>query len=291
MTRVVWDAPGERLYHTGVDRGMLYIDDAIPIAVPWNGLASVTESPSGASSQPFYVDGQKVLNIASGEDFGASIEAYSAPLEFAPCAGRLRLSTALFLADQPRKPFGFSYRTLVGNDSMGTDYAYKIHVVYNALAAISDYAHTSRTDKSTAKTHSWAITTTPMFVQGYKPTSHFVFDTRFNGGRLVTELENILYGDDTHAPRLPTVDELAGFLATVGVVWWDLTGLPDFPGGSDRGDLGVYFDTGILYTYSLPVVASAYWWDLTDLDDFPLEAEVGDWGLYRDTGDVYKKTG
>jgi len=290
MTRVVWDAPGERLYRTGIDRGMLYIDDVVPVAVPWSGLASVTESPAGGASQPYYIDGQKVLDTTTGEDFGVSIEAFSAPLEFAPCAGRLRLSAALFAADQPKKTFGFAYRTLTGNDVSGSSFGYRIHIIYNALASISDFVHTADDGKAGAKTYSWAVTTVPVFVDGYKPTAHFVFDTRLDGGHIIDTLESVLYGDDSNAPRMPTVSELAGFLASVGVEWWDLTSLSDFPGGALKGDLGVDFTSSNMYA-DTTVVPTAYWWNLTDLDDFPDDAPIGDWGVDMNTGDVFKKTG
>jgi hypothetical protein len=212
MTRVVWDDLGKRLYHTGVDRGMLYISDAIPVAVPWNGLVSVTESPGGGIGQPYYIDGQKVLNVPSGEDFSATIESYAAPLEFAPCAGRIQLSTGLFSADQPKKPFGFSYRTRIGNDTGGVSFAYKIHIVYNALAKIADFTHGTDTATPTTSTHSWDISTVPVSVTGYKPMAHFVVDSRLVTSAALSAIENVLYGTDTSSPRIPDPAELIGII-------------------------------------------------------------------------------
>ena len=214
MTRATWDDAGLRLFHTGVDRGMLYTGDKIPLAVPWSGLASITEASAGSDPSPYYLDGQKILNLATGENFAGTIEAFASPDEFAPCAGRGRLSVGLYATDQPRQQFGFSYRTLVGNDLVGTTYGYKIHVVYNATAQVANFVHTTLTNDPSPKTNTWAFTTYPVAVAGFKPTSHFIFDTRSVDPDLITNLENILYGDDSDDPRLPTSDELITLLTT-----------------------------------------------------------------------------
>jgi hypothetical protein len=214
MTKAIWDDVGLRLYHVGVDRGMLYTGDKIPLAVSWNGLASVTESPSGGDPQPYYLDGRRILNIASGEDFAGTIEAYASPLEFAPCAGRLRLSPGLFATDQPRQKFGFSYRTLIGNDTLATGFAYKVHVIYNATAQISDFTHGTLVASPAPQTYSWTITTVPVVSPGVKPTAHVIFDSREVSVDALSGVEAILYGDDTHDPRLPLVSELVTLLAS-----------------------------------------------------------------------------
>jgi hypothetical protein len=214
MTRVTWDDAGLRLYHTGIDRGMLYVVYGVPVAVPWNGLAGVTESPVGGDPTPYYLDGRKILNISSGEDFSATIEAYASPLEFAACAGRLRLSTGLYATGQPKQTFGFAYRTLIGNDSVGTGYAYKIHVIYNATAQIADFAHGTITTRPSPTLRSWNVTTYPVVSSGYRPTSHVVIDSRLVSSAGISGVEAILYGDDTNDARLPTIPELITLLAS-----------------------------------------------------------------------------
>jgi hypothetical protein len=265
---------------------MLYIGSEV--AVPWSGLASVTESPEGGGAQPYYLDGRKILNIPVGEDFAGSIEAFGAPKEFAPCAGRLRLSTGLYVADQPKEVFDFSYRTLIGNDSAGPSFGYKVHVVYNAMAKIADYTHSTDVDTPSIKTYSWDITTFPESPAGYRPTSHFIFDTRFVNAYIVARLEDILYGDDDNDPRMPTADELVTLLTNPPIgVWYDLTGLADFPTGALAGDMGVDFSNGDLYADEAPDDV-AFWWDLTGDLDFPDGASIGDWGYDTVTGQVWK---
>lgn len=212
MTRITWDTAGSRLFQTGVDRGMFYPESGA--GVPWNGLASVTESPNGGDSEPFYLDGQQVLNLSAGEDFEATIEAFSAPPEFVICAGRLQIATGLYVTDQPRQTFGFSYRTLVGNDLVGTTLGYKVHIVYGALAKIADFENASITETPAAKTFSWAITTVPVAASMLRPTAHIVADSRLISSDHLGSIETILYGDDDDDPRMPTTTELIPLLAS-----------------------------------------------------------------------------
>jgi hypothetical protein len=212
MSRVTWDASGQRLFHAGVDRGMLYVGAAV--AVPWSGLLSVTESPTGGDGQPYYLDGQKVLNIPAGQDFAATIETFGAPDEFAPCAGRFLLAAGLYASDQPKQTFGFSYRTLIGNDVAGTSFAYKVHIVFNALAKIADFTHTTVSETPSAETYSFDISTVPIAISLRRPTAHVVFDSRHVSSSTLFSIEDILYGDDVDDPRLPTATELATLLAT-----------------------------------------------------------------------------
>jgi hypothetical protein len=191
---------------------MLYTGDEIPLAVPWSGLASITEASDGSDPSPYYLDGQKILNLSTGENFAGTIEAFASPDEFAPCAGRSRLSTGLFAADQPRQKFGFSYRTLVGNDAVGTALAYKVHIVYNATAQVSNFVHSTLTNDPSPKTNTWAFTTFPVIMGGIKPTSHVIFDTRRVSTDAISGVEDILYGDVDDDPRLPTMTELAALL-------------------------------------------------------------------------------
>lgn len=221
MTRVIWDDVPSRLYHTGIDRGMLYIPDAIPvpIAVPWTGLVSITEGPDGGDGQAFFIDGRKHQNTPAGEDYKATLESLWAPKEFYPCAGWNELSIGLFAVDQPRASFGFSYRTKVGNYAQGTDYAYKIHVIFNATAQISNFTHATVTDNPQPKTHSWTVTACPS-VEAYdgaatngRLTAHVILDTRRISETGIRFLENILYGKDNSDPRLPTIFEVQQLMA------------------------------------------------------------------------------
>jgi hypothetical protein len=286
MARVIWDDAGERLYQVGVDRGMLYMDPVT--AVPWSGLVSMTESPSGGDAQLFYLDGVAILNTPLGEDFAASLEAFSAPPEFAPCAGRGRLSAGLYAGEQPKASFNFSYRTLIGNDIVGTSFAYKIHLVYNAMAQVTDFQHSTDASAASIKTQSWGLTTTPEAPAGYRPTSHFIFDTTKVDPAAIARLEDILYGDVDNDPRMPTADEVVGLLTeqTFGV-WFDLTGLPDFPVEANPGDVGVDFSNDDLYADQV-ADPDSFWWDLTGGADFPAEAKTGDWGYDTVTGEVWR---
>jgi hypothetical protein len=207
MTRISWGGVGDRVFQAGVDRGMLYINT--DVAVPWNGLSSVTEAPTGADPQDYYLDGRKIQSIAASEEFGATIDAFSSPIEFAPCAGRLNLSPALYVADQPRAKFGFSYRTMIGNDVNSTDLAYKVHLVYNAVAQISDFTHTTDSDSAAPIVYSFTVTTLPEEIDEFKPTSHFVVDSRKIDPTILSQLEAILYGDDDNDPRFPSAQEFA----------------------------------------------------------------------------------
>lgn len=206
MPRIAWNAVGERTFEAGVDRGVLYIKDVD--GVPWNGLISVSESPSGGEITPYYFDGIKYLNHVASEEFEATIEAYTYPEEFAQCDGTRPVKNGLFATQQPKKSFGLAYRTKIGNDVKGVDHAYKIHLVYNATAAPSDRDNNTITDSVEPFNFSWAIVTKPPTFVGYRPTAHFVIDSREVPLGLMQEIEDILYGSDDTAPRLLSVPEL-----------------------------------------------------------------------------------
>ena len=212
MAKLTWDDTGKKIYETGVDRGVLY-----PIAtgttygagVPWNGLTAVNESPSGAESNPQYADNIKYLDLTSAEEFGFTIEAFTYPVEFEECDGSAQLAEGVTVGQQTRKMFGFSYRSLVGNDTQGTDYGYKIHLVYGCKASPSEKSRSTVNDSPEAITFSWEITTTPVNVNGHKPTSHLIVDTTVAEAGKVTTLETKLYGNDSSGtPGLPTPDEV-----------------------------------------------------------------------------------
>jgi len=210
--KIVWDKTGERFYETGVDRGVLYVQDdqgKYPKGVAWNGLTGVTESPTGAEPNPLYADNIKYLNLFSVEEFEANIEAYTYPEEFEECDGSAELTPGVTLGQQPRKTFGLCYRTKLGNDLEGEDYGYKLHLIYGAKAAPSDKGYETINDTPDAITFSWDVTTTPVPVTGFKPTALLVVDsTKVNAEALAT-LENILYGTDNLDPYLPLPDEVA----------------------------------------------------------------------------------
>ena len=204
MTIINWGTAGKRYYEAGIDRGVLYIDAANGVA--WNGLISVTESPSGGEPTPYYLDGLKFLNLASSEEYTATIQAFSSPPEFNVCNGILTINNGLFATNQPRKSFGLCYRTKIGNDIDGSEHGYKLHLIYNALAAPSEYNHSSIGDSTEPITLSWAITTTPPLLIAHKPTAHMVIDSRTTNSTLLNTIENILYSSTS--ARLPAPSEL-----------------------------------------------------------------------------------
>lgn len=211
MSKIVWDKTGERFYETGVDRGVLYVQDDqgnYPKGVAWNGLIGVTESPTGAEATPLYADNIKYLNLFSVEEFEASIEAYTYPEEFEECDGSAELVPGVTIGQQPRKTFGLCYRTKLGNDLEGDDYGYKLHLIYGAKAAPSEKGYETINDSPDAITFSWDITTTPVPVTGFKPTASLVVDSTKVAPEKLAALEEILYGSEEENARLPLPDEV-----------------------------------------------------------------------------------
>lgn len=206
MPTLSWGDAGARTFEAGIDRGVLYPIDGV--GVVWNGLINVSERANGGDAQPYYLDGEKYLNLAEAEEYEASIEAFTYPDEFAVCDGTAEVRRGLLVTKQPRQRFGFSYRTKIGNDLAGLEHAYKIHLIYNALASPTDRDYESVSDSTDPLTFNWDITTSPVFLLGKKPTAHIIIDTRTATSALVTEVENMLYGTPTTAPRLPTPAEL-----------------------------------------------------------------------------------
>lgn len=223
MSKLVWDQTGERYYETGVKMGVLYPQSAsgtYPKGVAWNGLTAVTESPSGAEATPLYADDVKYLNLYSAEEFGATIEAYTYPDEFAECDGSAELTTGVTIGQQKRKAFGLCYRTTIGNDTDGNDHGYKIHIIYGAMASPSEKAYATINDSPEAITFSWEITTTPVSVSGFKPTASVTIDSTKVDGTKLKQLEAILYGDNGSSSageaRLPLPDEIVTLIGTAG---------------------------------------------------------------------------
>jgi hypothetical protein len=212
MAILAWDAIGERLYETGVQKGVLYVQDTdgtYPLGVAWNGLTAVTESPSGAEANPIYADDTKYLNLISAEEFGATIEAYTYPDEFAQCDGSHALATGVMIGQQTRKAFGLAYRTTLGNDAEGVDYGYKLHLIYGALAAPSEKAYATINDSPEAITFSWEVSTIPVAVTDHKPTACLTIDSSKVDAGILSDLEDILYGTAGADPYLPLPDAVA----------------------------------------------------------------------------------
>lgn len=220
MAKLKWDETGKRLYETGTKMGVLYPqneDGTYPKGIAWNGLMSVTESPSGAEASALYADDAKYLELYSNEDFGFTIGAYTYPDEFAECDGSTELGKGVTLGQQPRKAFGLSYRTIIGNDTKGSDYGYKLHLVYGAKASPSERSYASVNDSPEALELSWECTTTPVPVTGHKPSAHIEIDSTKIDTDKLTKIEEMLYGKDGGTgtetePKLPLPDEIIQIL-------------------------------------------------------------------------------
>ena len=219
--KLVWDKTGEHYYETGVKNGVLYPMSAsgtYPKGVAFNGLKAITESPSGAEATALYADDIKYLNLMSNEEFGATVEAYTYPDEFAECDGSASLTEGVYIGQQARKTFGLCYRTTLGNDSKGNDYGYKLHIIYGAMASPSEKAYSTINDSPDAITFSWELSTTPVAVANFKPTASLTIDSTKVDSQKLAALEEILYGKDGTGednsvgavdPRLPLPDEIA----------------------------------------------------------------------------------
>ena len=216
MSRLVWDKTGDRLYETGVKQCVLYpqVSGAYPKGVAWNGITSVTESPSGAEPSPLYADDIKYLNLMSTEEFGASIEAYMYPEEFEACDGSAEIAPGVSIGQQKRQSFGLCYRTIIGNDTESNEHGYKLHIIYGALAAPSEKAYATVNDSPEAITFSWELSTTPVNVTGGNPTASLTIDSTKVNAEKLKALEDILYGSESEStgPRLPLPDEIATLL-------------------------------------------------------------------------------
>jgi hypothetical protein len=215
MAERTWDAAGERLYETGVSKGVLFVEDGTggwEDGVAWNGLTAITESPSGAETSPLYADNMKYLSLTSAEEFAATVEAYMYPDEFAQCDGSAELSLGVTVGQQARKKFALVYRSELGNDTEGTEHGYKIHIIYGAQAAPSERAFASVNDSPEAITLSWELTTTPVAVTGLKPTAIVTIDSTKILAADLAAIEDSLYGTLAGAPTLLTPDALKALI-------------------------------------------------------------------------------
>lgn len=227
MSKLIWDNTGERYYETGVKKGVLYPLDTTdasnpyPLGVVWNGLSSVQESPSGADANAIYADDIKYLELRGAEEFGATIEAYTYPDEFAVCDGSAEVAEGVMIGQQVRKRFGFCYRTILGNDTETDSYGYKLHLIYNAMASPSERQYQTVNDSPEAITFSWEVTTTPVAVDGYKPTASLTIDSTKADPTKLAELEDALYGTENSDPYLPLPGEVIDMMG--GATTFDIT--------------------------------------------------------------------
>ena len=217
MAKIKWDETGEKIYETGVKNGVLYLPDetgAYVKGVAWNGLTAVTESPSGAESTPLYADDIKYVELFSAEEFGATLECYTYPDEFAECDGSAEVTPGVIIGQQNRKTFGLCYRTTLGNDVKGNEFGYKLHLIYGAKASPSEKSYSTINDSPEAITFSYEITTTPVNVTGHKPTASLTINsTKVEAGKL-QQLEAMLYGAESTEAKLPLPDEVINLLKT-----------------------------------------------------------------------------
>ena len=219
MPKLTWDQNGTRVYETGTDRGVLYLqgaDGSLQTGVAWNGLTKVSEAPEGAEETALYADNIKYLSLYSAENFKGTIEAYTYPDEFAVADGSAEIAKGVVIGQQTRRPFGLVYRTVKGNDVQENDYGYKIHIVYNAKVSPSSRDFETVNDTPGAITFSWAFTTTPVQVEGFKPSATFVVDSTAVEPTKLKALEDMLYGTEEEEPKMPTPEELIAMIKPDG---------------------------------------------------------------------------
>lgn len=215
MSKIIWDAVGEKHYETGVDHGVLYRQNETGVystGVPWNGLTAVTETPSGAEPTDLWADNIKYATLRSAEAFGMTIEAYTYPAEFAECDGSAEPVDGVYIGQQNREPFGFCYRTMEGNDATAGAENYKLHLIYGCTASPSEKAYSTINDSPEAINFSWEVTTVPVNVTGFKPTACMVIDAAKVAKEKMTALEEILYGSEQNPARLPLPDEVIALI-------------------------------------------------------------------------------
>lgn len=236
MTQLTWDVSGERLYETGIKKAVIYPQDALgayPKGYAWNGITGITESPSGAEASPIYADDTKYLNLISAEEFGATVEAYTYPDEFAICDGSAELAVGVLIGQQARSAFGLAYRTSLGNDIEGSDYGYKLHLIYGAMAAPSERAYATINDSPEAITFSWELTTIPVAVTDLKPTACLIIDSSKVSAENLATLEEMLYGTSGADPYLPLPDVIATIFAGVDPSGIELSSIVPADGASN----------------------------------------------------------
>ena len=216
-----WDQVGQKTYETGVKNCALYLqhtDGSYPKGVAWNGITAISESPSGAETTKLYADDTVYANLVSAEEFGATIEAYTYPDEFAECDGSAEIANGVTVGQQARKTFGLAYKTTVGNDTESNAYGYKLHIIYGCLAKPSEKSYSTINDSPEAITFSWEVSTTPVAVSGLKPTASITIDSKKADPVKLAALEKILFGSTEADARLPLPDEIKTTMSGASVV-------------------------------------------------------------------------
>jgi hypothetical protein len=260
MTKLIWDKTGDRTYETGVDHGVLFEIDVAgeySTGVAWNGLTTVTESPSGAEASPQYADNIKYLNLISIEQFGGTIEAFTYPVEFEKYDGNAQPTPGLSVGQQPRRPFGFCYRTRFGNDTESTGYGYKLHLVYGAVAKPSEKAYATINDSPEAISFSWEITTNPVQVGtiggvDYAPTASLTIDSTKVDPTKLAALETVLYGDASNDPAMPLPADVIAMMSSATTLATPVA--PAYNSGTHT--ITIPSTTGVDYTINGDVVAA-----------------------------------
>lgn len=259
MTKLLWDAPGARVFETGVDRGVLYVNEfSVPpgggagsfgwSGYPWNGLTNVSIEPEGGEPEKFYMDGYSFLNRPTSSEFAANLEAFTYPDKFQSVIGLATKGNGLYVDNQDQSEFGLSYRTLIGNDTEDASHGYRIHLVYNAMTSPMSTDHATISDVADPSSFNWDISTRPELFPGYRPTAHLVVDSRQVDSVTLASLEDILYGTDTTRPRLPypteVLDLFAGALS-IEVLKRPTTGMNLLERGGDIPDLAATTEDGM----------------------------------------------
>jgi len=219
MPRLEWDKAGQKLYETGVDQCVLYTqnsDGTYATGVAWNGITAINQSASGGDTNDLYADNIKYLSLRAAENYGATIEAYTYPEEFAACDGSAEIAPGVYAGQQARKSFGYSYRTLIGNDTDGDSHGYKLHIVYNATVSPSEKSYGTVNESPDAINFSWEVSTTPVAVEGFKPTAHIEIDSTKVDSAKLTTLENMLYGGESAEATLPTPAQVISTMGPSG---------------------------------------------------------------------------
>jgi hypothetical protein len=290
VTELVWDQAGERTYETGVERGVLFPESGP--GVPWNGLVSVQEKSGAISATPLYFEGDKYLDLASYQDFAATIEAFTYPDEFEACEGSLEVMPGFLASQQRQQTFGLCYRTKIGNDIDGSDHGYKLHLVYNALATPADRAYTTDSSTPNAMTFQWDISTTPVAVPGFKATAHLVMDSRRVSPFALDYLESILYGFSAPA-RLPLPTEIVGFpWGQREILVLQNPDANDLPEYALSGDAVFVVSNEEVYSVNDPSISSNVRPVISiptlDMSLLPITALPGDLVYVEDTGDLFR---
>lgn len=216
MSKMIWDAVGEKVFETGIEQVALYrmVENAYTKGVAWNGITALNLTPSGAEATSLYANNRKYLTLMSVEELGGTIEAYTYPDEWAECDGSAMAAPGVFIGQQARKPFGLAAKTLLGNDTDLTAHGYKLHLIYGGLASPSEQTNSTVNDSPEAKTMSWEFSTTPVNVTGYQSTSYMCIDSTKVDADKLAALEAVLYGSESAEPRLPMPDEVLSMLKT-----------------------------------------------------------------------------